>query len=589
MATDLTDLQRTARLPGLASLVDGSPTAADPERAAAPRPPTSSPRARADAARRSGRPTPRRRSRASSSTLCGAAPFLAPLPRPPSRLARPPGRRRPRRAARRRRVRARLDAALRDVAPDDDAAAALRRFKYYELARITVRDLWAAPGDARRHRGGARRAVAPRRRAARRAPSSARSRDVAAARRAAALDRRPTGPSSRRASAVLGLGKLGGEELNYSSDVDLIYVLETPGGGRRRAEARAAVAARILHPRRARVRPPGDGERRATASSIASISICGPRDSRARSSCRATCSPSYYDALGGDVGEGRVHEGAAGRRRSRVRLARHPRHRSDDLPLGDGLRRRRGHPRDEGAESSRQAGRAGGAFNVKIGAGGIRDVEFVAQALQLLHGGRIPQVRDRSTAAGADGAGAGRRAPRPRRRRPARRAYAFLRRTENRLQMEGERQTHRLPRDAPRATRAGARHRVRRRRSPPRRSRQSSSAHRADASAPSSRRCSPRTASSRCSTCSSAPSRSCWRSRRRAADRGARGALRARDRGLAEPRAGDEQPRPLHPRRRRARASTTACCSTAPSWSIASPTSSPPRSTSPAIWRRIRA
>ena len=34
--------------------------------------------------------------------------------------------------------------------------------------------------------------------------------------------------------------------------------------------------------------------------------------------------------------------------------------------------------------------------DVKIGAGGIRDVEFVAQALQLLHGGRMPQVRGRS-------------------------------------------------------------------------------------------------------------------------------------------------------------------------------------------------
>ena len=54
-------------------------------------------------------------------------------------------------------------------------------------------------------------------------------------------------------------------------------------------------------------------------------------------------------------------------------------------------------------------GRVGATFNVKLGSGGIRDIEFVCQALQLLHGGRMPQVRDRSTQAGARGAGGGRR------------------------------------------------------------------------------------------------------------------------------------------------------------------------------------
>jgi glutamine synthetase adenylyltransferase len=38
-----------------------------------------------------------------------------------------------------------------------------------------------------------------------------------------------------------------------------------------------------------------------------------------------------------------------------------------------------------------------GSFNVKLDPGGIRDLEFLAQAMQLLHGGRIPQLRDRST------------------------------------------------------------------------------------------------------------------------------------------------------------------------------------------------
>ena len=38
----------------------------------------------------------------------------------------------------------------------------------------------------------------------------------------------------------------------------------------------------------------------------------------------------------------------------------------------------------------------GDRTDVKTGYGGIRDVEFVAQALQLIHGGRAPQIRGRS-------------------------------------------------------------------------------------------------------------------------------------------------------------------------------------------------
>ena len=36
-------------------------------------------------------------------------------------------------------------------------------------------------------------------------------------------------------------------------------------------------------------------------------------------------------------------------------------------------------------------------FDVKLGAGGIRDVEMVVQALQLLHAGKRPDLRERNT------------------------------------------------------------------------------------------------------------------------------------------------------------------------------------------------
>ena len=84
------------------------------------------------------------------------------------------------------------------------------------------------------------------------------------------------------------------------------------------------------------------------------------------------------------------------------------------------------------------------SFDVKIDPGGIRDVEFIAQSLQLLHGGRIPQLRDRSTQGAlrnleAVGLIESETAI------ELHETYLFLRRVENRLQMEGERQIHRIP------------------------------------------------------------------------------------------------------------------------------------------------
>jgi glutamate-ammonia-ligase adenylyltransferase len=83
--------------------------------------------------------------------------------------------------------------------------------------------------------------------------------------------------------------------------------------------------------------------------------------------------------------------------------------------------------------------------NVKLGRGGIREIEFVAQSLQLLHAGRNPFLQSAQNAAGAakaravhhlsesDVAG-------------LTRAYSFMRDIEHRrLQMEHNRQTHTIP------------------------------------------------------------------------------------------------------------------------------------------------
>ncbi len=82
--------------------------------------------------------------------------------------------------------------------------------------------------------------------------------------------------------------------------------------------------------------------------------------------------------------------------------------------------------------------------NVKLGEGGIREIEFLVQTLQLVWGGRNPALRDPSTlgalaqlvrAGHVSGDAATELAD----------AYGYLRRVEHRLQMVADRQTHTLP------------------------------------------------------------------------------------------------------------------------------------------------
>lgn len=100
------------------------------------------------------------------------------------------------------------------------------------------------------------------------------------------------------------------------------------------------------------------------------------------------------------------------------------------------------------ARAEQEIGRRGtSALEVKLGPGGIRDVEFAVQLLQLVHGRHHAQLRVSNTLdalelLGGEGFVAEEDV------RDLRDAYVFLRHTEHRLQIEAGRQTHRLPRSA---------------------------------------------------------------------------------------------------------------------------------------------
>jgi glutamate-ammonia-ligase adenylyltransferase len=242
------------------------------------------------------------------------------------------------------------------------------------------------------------------------------------------------------AFCVLGMGKLGGEELNYSSDIDLVYLYERDGehtGGRTRAEFFTRVAeevTRALH----EVTPEG---------------LCFRVDLRLRPgggegpvAVSLPAALSYYETWG------QTWERAVWLKARPV---------GGDRALGDALVRelepfvyRRyldfGTIEDLKSMKSRVDASlrdsAAARRDVKLGRGGIREVEFFVQAQQLVHGGKDERLRARGTLSAlaalatcgyVDRATADRLAA----------AYRFLRDTEHKLQVVQERQTHSIPDD----------------------------------------------------------------------------------------------------------------------------------------------
>ncbi|MDP9242732.1 MAG: hypothetical protein M3O84_06100, partial [Actinomycetota bacterium] len=232
--------------------------------------------------------------------------------------------------------------------------------------------------------------------------------------------------------AVIGLGKLGGGELNYSSDVDLLFVhtQDTPDG-----EARAAEVVRLLSETTEEgvalrvdtaLRPGGRGG----AMSRTLDATLRHYESEAATWERQALIKARVVGGSGELGR-RFVEGVA--------AFVYP----EELPPDAIDEVRRVKVRLE--EYVRARGKAD--VEVKRGRGGIRDVEFAVQLLQIVHGRRDRSLREpntlRALAALAEGGyvaetDAAALAD----------AYGFLRRLEHRLQMVRDLQTHELPADA---------------------------------------------------------------------------------------------------------------------------------------------
>ncbi|HCZ14785.1 MAG TPA: bifunctional [glutamate--ammonia ligase]-adenylyl-L-tyrosine phosphorylase/[glutamate--ammonia-ligase] adenylyltransferase [Candidatus Accumulibacter sp.] len=100
--------------------------------------------------------------------------------------------------------------------------------------------------------------------------------------------------------------------------------------------------------------------------------------------------------------------------------------------------------RDLHAQIRREVARKEMAEHIKLGPGGIREIEFMAQVFQLIRGGRDPALQARPTLTVLALLAERRLLPAENERELAG-AYDFLRRLEHRLQYVNDAQTHRLP------------------------------------------------------------------------------------------------------------------------------------------------
>jgi glutamate-ammonia-ligase adenylyltransferase len=245
-----------------------------------------------------------------------------------------------------------------------------------------------------------------------------------------------TGRSSE-GFVVLGMGKLGGSELNYSSDVDLLFLAASnPTAylrlGERLIDALTRVTAEgFLYRVDMRLRPWGQVG--------ALVSSLDGYDAYLHKNARQWEKQALLKARP-IAGDERVGEAFLRRVVPLVYTQ------GDTAAAAAAVRDSVRAMKERTEAHLRRQGREWG--EVKLGQGSIRDAEFVAQYLQLVHGAGQPAVRSRTTLDALERlASYGYLAPDERRTLEG--GYVFLRTIEHYLQMMHYRQTHTLPDDVP--------------------------------------------------------------------------------------------------------------------------------------------
>jgi glutamate-ammonia-ligase adenylyltransferase len=242
--------------------------------------------------------------------------------------------------------------------------------------------------------------------------------------------------------ALFALGKLGGRELNFSSDVDLLFLYDSPGGEDDPAQHRTA-GQFIRHFKKQLELPTENGFAYRVDLGLR------PEGSAGAPANSVNAALDYYESFGAEwerqmlirlrglAGPPEVIEGFVESIRPFVYR------RSIDPGVFRGVRLMKDRIEQERREARRDL-----EADLKEGPGGIRDVEFLVQAFQLLWGGRTPEIRTGNTLDGLTALSRQGLLPEPAAAALSD-AYLWLRRAEHAQQLVEERQTAKFPRDSP--------------------------------------------------------------------------------------------------------------------------------------------
>jgi glutamate-ammonia-ligase adenylyltransferase len=255
---------------------------------------------------------------------------------------------------------------------------------------------------------------------------------------------RPQAPDGRPLQmVVVGMGKLGARELNFSSDVDLIFAFAARG---RTEGADQTIANDDFFTRLARQLIQVLGQVRADGFVFRVDTGLRPFGESGPLVMSFNALETYYQSQGREWEryawvKARIVAGDGDDGRQLLSLMRPFVYRRYlDYGVFESLREMK-------TKIAMEVRRKGMAHDIKLGAGGIREVEFFAQFFQLIRGGVEPALQERRLLPVlAQLAHNGHISAEIRDRLAA--AYVFLRRVEHRLQAFADQQTHRLPTEA---------------------------------------------------------------------------------------------------------------------------------------------
>lgn len=256
------------------------------------------------------------------------------------------------------------------------------------------------------------------------------------------------GRTATASTAIVALGKLGSRELNYASDIDLLFIYSddgtTAGTGERAAVTNREYFGKLAE-RVARLvgQPSGEG-----AAYRVDLRL-RPYGRDGALSCSLAEAVRYYreKAQAWELQALIRSRAAAGSATLYARFAEEVRERV--YRREETVARALSHVRLARQKIEGQHRRDARGFNVKLGRGGIREIEFIAQALQIAYGGRDEWLRAPHTLISL-GRLHDRAFINERERSTLSDAYVFLRTLEHRVQMEHGLQTHIVPEDTER-------------------------------------------------------------------------------------------------------------------------------------------